>query len=86
MKEEREEPLLGERWHRVAMTERGSLSESIKTADPSQSPCGRQLPPRGAFHCILSTIQNLQSYELCGILDIEKDNRPQGGLPRKKSF
>ncbi len=53
MKEEREEPLLGERWHRVAMTERGSLSESIKTADPSQSPCGRQLPPRGAFHYIL---------------------------------
>ena len=26
---------------------------------------------------MLRTIQNLQSYEFCGILDIEKDNRPQ---------
>ena len=33
--------------------------------------------PKERLSCILSTIQNLQSYELCGILDIEKDNRPQ---------
>ena len=26
---------------------------------------------------LLRTTQNLQSYGLCGILDIEKDNRPQ---------
>ena len=39
---------------------------------------------RGAVFLLLRTIQNLQSYGLCGILDIEKDNRPQGGLPRKK--
>ena len=36
---------------------------------------------QGAVFLLLSTIQNLQSYGLCGILDIEKDNRPQGGLP-----
>ena len=35
----------------------------------------------GVVFFLVSTIQNLQSYELCGILDIEKDNRPQGGLP-----
>ncbi|WP_304237867.1 hypothetical protein, partial [Phascolarctobacterium succinatutens] len=40
----------------------------------------------GVVFFLFCTIQNLQSYELCGILDIEKDNRPQGGLPRKKSF
>ena len=33
--------------------------------------------PKERLSCILRTIQNLQSYELCGILDIEKDNRPQ---------
>ena len=38
----------------------------------------------GVVFLLLRTIQNLQSYGLCGILDIEKDNRPQGGLPRKK--
>ena len=33
MKEESEEPLLGERWHRVAMTERGSLCTSQQILD-----------------------------------------------------
>jgi len=86
MKEEREEPLLGERWHRVAMTERGSLSESIKTADPSQSPCGRQLPPRGAFHYILSTNSKLAKLWIGWYTRYIDEDGPQGGLPRKKSF
>ena len=38
-------------------------------------------PPEGSLSLHPEQIQNLQSYELCGILDIEKDNRPQGGLP-----
>ena len=76
MKEEREEPLLGERWHRVAMTERGSLSESIKTADPSQSPCGRQLSPRGAFHYILHN-PKLAKLWIVWYIRYRKDNRPQ---------
>ena len=42
------------------------------------------LSPRGEPFNTSCTIQNLQSCELCGILDIEKDNRPQGGLPRKE--
>ena len=37
----------------------------------------------GVVFFLLRTIQNLQSYGLCGILDIEKDNRPQGGLPSR---
>ena len=35
----------------------------------------------GRFFFYCAQIQNLQNYGLCGILDIEKDNRPQGGLP-----
>lgn len=31
MKEEREEPLLGERWHRVAMTERCTSQQILDT-------------------------------------------------------
>ena len=35
------------------------------------------LSPQGEAFTTSCTIQNLQSYGLCGILDIEKDNRPQ---------
>ena len=36
---------------------------------------------QGAVFLLLSTIQNLQSYEFCGILDIEKTTAHRGGLP-----
>lgn len=39
------------------------------------------LPLLGEPFTTFCTIQSLQNYGLCGILDIEKDNRPQGGLP-----
>ncbi len=37
--------------------------------------------PKERLSCILRTIQNLQSYEFCGILDIEKTTAHRGGLP-----
>ena len=39
--------------------------------------------PKERLSCILRTIQNLQSYELCGILDIEKTTAHRGGLPSR---
>ena len=35
----------------------------------------------GVVFLLLRTIQNLQSYGLCGILDIEKTTAHRGGLP-----
>ena len=37
--------------------------------------------PKESLSLHSAQIQNLQSYGLCGILNMEKDNRPQGGLP-----
>jgi hypothetical protein len=37
----------------------------------------------GVVFFLVSTIQNLQSYGLCGILDIEKTTAHRGGLPSK---
>ena len=63
MKEEREEPLLGERWHRVAITERGLIakhndSSPLSVAYGDSRPRAPSLalraihlvPPRGASH------------------------------------
>ena len=36
---------------------------------------------KGRFFFYCEQIQKLKNYVLFGILDIEKDNRPQGGLP-----
>ena len=35
---------------------------------------------------VVQELKNLQSYELCGILDIEKDNRPQRWVAKEKKF
>ena len=48
MKEEREEPLLGERWHRVAITERGLIAKH-NDSSPLSVAYGDSRP-RGASH------------------------------------
>ena len=40
--------------------------------------------PKERLSCILSTIQNLQSYGLCGILDIEKTTAHKVGCLSNK--
>ena len=79
MKEERGSPR-GE-LAPVRATERGLQYLSFLIVNPSPSSLRDATSPQGEAFMHPAQIQNLQSYELCGILDIEKDNRPQGGLP-----
>ena len=58
-------------------TERGLLSLRFLSEPLSVIATRCHLSPRRGFSVTSCTIQNLQSYGLCGILDIEKDNRPQ---------
>ena len=76
-------------WGEVASRSDGGEGFAIRKREysrPLSVALRAPAPLEGSLSLHSAQIQNLQSYGLCGILDIEKDNRPQRWVAKEKKF